>query len=97
MPVSGRRRVAATPAMAAGVWRSRETAVLTSSMLERSHHPAARACQLAGLIRLAAAARHWYRLRRDMRLLSAFSDHLLHDLGLGRGEIEQAVRDGRRR
>jgi uncharacterized protein YjiS (DUF1127 family) len=83
--------------MAAGVRHPRETAVLTSSILQRSHDDAAKARLLAGLARLTAAARRWYQLRRDTRQLSAFSDHLLRDIGLGRGEIERAVKDGRGR
>lgn len=42
-----------------------------------------------------AAAWRWYRLRRDTRRLMTFNDHMLRDIGLGRGEIEQTVRTGR--
>lgn len=49
----------------------------------------------AGRERVFTAVGHWYRLRRDTRRLLTFNDHLLRDIGLGRGEIEQAVRSGR--
>lgn len=47
---------------------------------------------LAGALTALARA---YRMRRDTRQLLAFSDHMLSDLGLGRGEIGRAVRVGR--
>lgn len=71
--------------------------MLTSSILERPCDTTLRARFFPGLAKLAAAAWRWYRLRRDARRLEAFSDHLLRDIALGRGEIEQAVRNGRER
>lgn len=50
------------------------------------------ASTLAGVLSALARA---YRVRRDTRQLLAFSDHMLRDLGLGRGEIERAARVGR--
>ncbi|MCB8821880.1 DUF1127 domain-containing protein [Microvirga rosea] len=35
------------------------------------------------------------RIRRDLRQLSTFGDAALHDIGLSRGNIEDAVRYGR--
>lgn len=35
------------------------------------------------------------RLRRDMRRLGEFSDHMLHDIGISRADIEGVVRRGR--
>lgn len=45
--------------------------------------------------RLVAALARACRVRRDTRELVALTNHTLHDLGLGRGEIENAVRLGR--
>ncbi len=50
------------------------------------------ASTLAGVLGALARA---YRVRRDTRRLSAFSDHMLRDVGLGRGGIGRAVRVGR--
>jgi uncharacterized protein YjiS (DUF1127 family) len=36
------------------------------------------------------------RRRRDLRQLAEMDDHLLHDIGISRSEIEHAVRYGRR-
>jgi uncharacterized protein YjiS (DUF1127 family) len=52
---------------------------------------------VAGTSHLITSVRRWHRARRDSRQLMAFSDHLLHDLGLSRGAIERAVRTGRDR
>lgn len=46
---------------------------------------------------LGAALARAYRLRRDARELARYSDRMLHDVGLGRGEIESAVRIARGR
>ena len=35
------------------------------------------------------------RIRRSMVELSAMDEHMLHDLGLTRGEVERVVRHGR--
>ena len=57
--------------------------------------PAARRAQpLAGL---AARVARWYRIRRATRQVMALDDHLLRDIGIGRGEIERAVATGRER
>ena len=48
-----------------------------------------------GLAHAAAAVSRWRRLRREARRLMAFDDRMLRDIGLGRGEIERAVRGGR--
>jgi uncharacterized protein YjiS (DUF1127 family) len=48
-----------------------------------------------GLARAAAAISRWHRLRRDAWRLMALDDRMLRDIGLGRGEIEHAVRGGR--
>jgi uncharacterized protein YjiS (DUF1127 family) len=37
------------------------------------------------------------RARRSLRDLDSLDDSMLHDLGLGRGELEHAVRHGRER
>jgi uncharacterized protein YjiS (DUF1127 family) len=47
------------------------------------------------LTRIAAAVAREFRIRRDMRLLSQFGDSALHDIGLSRGGVEDAVRYGR--
>ena len=36
-------------------------------------------------------------IRRDQRRLAALDDGMLHDLGLGRSEVDEAVRHGRER
>jgi uncharacterized protein YjiS (DUF1127 family) len=48
-----------------------------------------------GLAHAAAAVARWHRLRHDTRRLMALDDRLLRDVGLGRGEVERAVRGGR--
>ena len=48
-----------------------------------------------GLAQAAAAVARWHRLRRDARRLLALDDRMLRDIGLGRGEVERAVRGGR--
>lgn len=73
--------------------------MLTSSNTDvrlRVLRPGSGAATRAGMARLAAAVGRWYRLRRDARRLMAFNDHLLSDIGLGRGGIEFAVWSGRR-
>jgi uncharacterized protein YjiS (DUF1127 family) len=35
------------------------------------------------------------RIRRDLRMLSSFSDEALQDMGLARGGLEDAIRRGR--
>ncbi len=45
---------------------------------------------------LAGAIVREYRLRRAVRELAVMDDHILRDIGLGRGELERAARFGRR-
>jgi uncharacterized protein YjiS (DUF1127 family) len=49
----------------------------------------------AGLAQAAAAASRWHRTHRDTRRLMALDDRMLRDVGLGRGEVERAMRGGR--
>lgn len=49
----------------------------------------------AALVRVLGALARAYRMRRDTRQLLALSDHMLSDMGIGRGEIGQAVQVGR--
>ncbi|MBF9233790.1 DUF1127 domain-containing protein [Microvirga alba] len=49
------------------------------------------------LSRIVSAIAREIRIRRDMRLLASFDDVALHDLGLARGGMEDAVRNGRPR
>jgi uncharacterized protein YjiS (DUF1127 family) len=44
---------------------------------------------------LALALAEEIRLRRSLRQLSAFDDAMLHDIGVDRGSLEDAVRFGR--
>jgi uncharacterized protein YjiS (DUF1127 family) len=46
-------------------------------------------------LRLADAIAVELRIRRDMRHLTAMSDHMLKDIGLRRADIPHAVRYGR--
>jgi uncharacterized protein YjiS (DUF1127 family) len=48
-----------------------------------------------GLAHAAVTVSRWRRLRRDARRLMAFDDRMLRDVGLGRGEVERAMRGGR--
>jgi len=59
----------------------------------RRHAPFTR--HLAFWIRplLTAAVRAWT-IRRDERILEAMPDHELKDIGIGRGDIARAVRQG---
>ncbi|WP_188311973.1 DUF1127 domain-containing protein [Salinarimonas soli] len=52
---------------------------------------------LAALRGILAAIRREMRVHRDLRQLESFDDHRLHDIGLDRGAIEDAVRNGRSR
>ncbi|MGO4706033.1 DUF1127 domain-containing protein [Microvirga sp. 2MCAF38] len=60
-----------------------------------SSSPATRIATL--IARLAAALAREIRIHRDMRLLSTFDDAALRDIGLARGGVENAVRNGRAR
>jgi uncharacterized protein YjiS (DUF1127 family) len=46
-------------------------------------------------LRIASAIAVELRVRRDMRHLTAMSDHMLKDIGLRRADISHAVRYGR--
>jgi uncharacterized protein YjiS (DUF1127 family) len=52
----------------------------------------------AKLLGLAARMSAWVAgevtVRRDMRRLASFDDHMLHDIGIARADIEGAVRRG---
>jgi uncharacterized protein YjiS (DUF1127 family) len=43
---------------------------------------------------LSGLVREW-RIRRDLARLVEFDDRMLHDIGLGRSEVEPALRYGR--
>jgi uncharacterized protein YjiS (DUF1127 family) len=62
-----------------------------------SDHTAARGLPATFVTRLGAAVAQAYWLRRDTRQLMAYGDAMLHDIGVGRGEVERAVRAGRDR
>lgn len=47
------------------------------------------------LARLLEAVAREIRIRRDMRLLASLDDAALHDIGLARSGVEDAVRHGR--
>ncbi len=42
-----------------------------------------------------SSLRHWIRARETARQLAALSDRELSDIGLSRGDISQAARQGR--
>jgi uncharacterized protein YjiS (DUF1127 family) len=50
--------------------------------------------QLPGLV--AAGVKHWWQVRRDTAFLARADASMLRDLGIARGNIESAVRHGRR-
>jgi uncharacterized protein YjiS (DUF1127 family) len=50
---------------------------------------------LGGIARLAGVAVAEYRARRAARYLTGLDDFMLRDIGIGRGEVERAVRAGR--
>ncbi len=65
---------------------------------------APRAASVALAPRVLVTLRAWFealaheiRLHRDLRQLEALDDHRLHDIGLDRGALEDAVRHGRMR
>ncbi|WP_157961460.1 hypothetical protein [Microvirga flavescens] len=47
------------------------------------------------LVRFSAFLAKEIRIRRDMRLLASFDDAALCDIGLARGGLEDALRNGR--
>ena len=62
----------------------------------RSRAPAGRwAARLQWALAVYAMFARELRLRRDMRRLGGFSDHMLRDIGIARSDIEGAVRRGR--
>ena len=66
----------------------------------RAGQPApARHHRLPAIVQLVQRAVDWsareLRVRRDMRRLAEFSDHMLRDIGIARADIEGAVRRGR--
>ncbi|HZH51336.1 MAG TPA: DUF1127 domain-containing protein [Microvirga sp.] len=69
------------------------SAIMTCEITSRPVAPAREKASL--LARLAAALAREIRVRRDMRLLSSLDDAALHDIGLARGGMEDAVRHGR--
>jgi len=50
---------------------------------------------LRGLSRIAAGFIREMRIRRDMRHLESLSDNILSDIGISRGHITHALRQGR--
>jgi uncharacterized protein YjiS (DUF1127 family) len=57
--------------------------------------PTLRARSRDAVARAAAAVARWHRAHRDAQRLMMASDRMLRDVGLGRGEVERAVRAGR--
>jgi uncharacterized protein YjiS (DUF1127 family) len=56
------------------------------------------AFRFLALLRMGLAAiRREMRIQRDLHQLESLDDHRLHDIGLDRGAIENAVRNGRPR
>ena len=56
------------------------------------------AFRFLALLRMGVAAiRREMRIQRDLHQLEALDDHRLHDIGLDRGALESAVRNGRPR
>lgn len=51
--------------------------------------------RLAGFRKLFSAVVREIRIRRALREVSSLDDAMLHDIGLGLGSIEDAVRHGR--
>jgi uncharacterized protein YjiS (DUF1127 family) len=62
---------------------------------QQAASPSRRGQLCTGLARLAALLRRWHRLRRDTHQLMSFSDAMLKDIGLSRGQIERVVMTGR--
>jgi uncharacterized protein YjiS (DUF1127 family) len=57
-----------------------------------SWRPAAKLLQLASAAR--AVITREFHVRRDMRRLAEYDDHMLRDIGIARADIEGAVRRG---
>jgi len=53
------------------------------------------ASTLHPVVTLAAVLSREVRFRRDQYALSTMDDHLLSDIGIGRSQIDSAVRNGR--
>jgi uncharacterized protein YjiS (DUF1127 family) len=49
--------------------------------------------RVAGVV--ARAVRREWRIRRDLRRISELDEHMLHDIGVSPGALEDAVRHGR--
>ena len=49
--------------------------------------------RVAGIV--ARAVRREWRIRRDLRRISELDEHMLHDIGVSPGSLEDAVRHGR--
>ena len=63
-----------------------ETDKRPTSLIASTLHP---------VVTLAAVVSREVRFRRDQYALSTMDDHLLSDIGIGRSQIENAVRNGR--
>ena len=78
-----------------------EAAVKPIRTRQAAQHLAVKAAtpKQPGLLqRLALGWMRWRRVRRDEALLLSQPDYMLHDIGIGRSEIEMAIRgSGRRR
>jgi len=55
----------------------------------------ASATRQSGIRNLFASVMREIRLRRAMREVAALDEAMLHDIGLGQGSIEDAIRHGR--
>jgi uncharacterized protein YjiS (DUF1127 family) len=71
------------------------SSILTRDALRANGHAPGRWPSLIGTVLDLIA--HEIRVRRDLRTLSSLGDSALHDIGLARGGLEEAVRHGRSR
>ena len=73
--------------------------VLMARTCEVSEEPHAASGPALNLSVLVLSVARWiareFKTRRDMRQLAEFDDHMLHDIGIVRADIEGAVRRGR--
>jgi uncharacterized protein YjiS (DUF1127 family) len=81
------------PQSAANRWRKTMTATMTCATTSRPVAPARESRSF--LARLFALAAREIRIHRDMRVLASMDEAALHDIGLVRGSVEDAVRHGR--
>ena len=65
----------------------------TLSFPARSHPR--RSSLMGGIGALFAGALQSWRARQADRVMAGLSDHMLHDIGVSRGEIAEVVRHGR--